>query len=63
MVIIVAFKSSNLIGIFPSKLVSQFVKVFGATLAFSMYSIVIEPLKLQLEDEIFTSYLPSEVTV
>ena len=34
---------------------------FVATLAFSMYSTVIEPLKLQLEDEIFTSYLPSKL--
>ena len=56
---IVVFKSSNLIGIFPSKLVSQFVNDYRVTLAISMYSTVIAPLKLQLEDEIFTSYLPS----
>ena len=37
---------------FPSKLVSQFVKVVGATIAFSRYSTRIEPLKLQLELDI-----------
>ena len=57
------FKSCNFTKIFPSKSLSQLVKVLAETFALSIYSIIIEPFKLHDEELIITSYFPAVVTV